>query len=154
MTWAVFTGRVHGFVSEVREETKAKILGRHWRCASCQVPVSSIKALEAHAKRSTRLSFECKKPDCNKRFAKYDSYHRHLATHKSQKAFGCEFCDRKGIEGFNRKPDLDSHMKTNPQRRMGSTPGRVPQKLHRGWMYACADVERIRDRSQVLEPYA
>jgi hypothetical protein len=98
----------------------AKLRGQHWECATCGTYASSVKAMEQHAawdKLKGCQSFKCKETGCQFRSAKYDNYHRHIKTsHKSKKDFECEFCNRKGIRGFNRKNDLDTHMKAwHPQ---------------------------------------
>jgi uncharacterized short protein YbdD (DUF466 family) len=118
-----FTEEVKARVlSNFTEGLKAKFRGNHW-CDTCGANASNIKAMEEHAARSARdkftacQPFKCSKTDCGFRSAKYDTYYRHMRqSHKSKKAFECEFCERKGIDGFNRKQDLEAHMKAwHPQ---------------------------------------
>jgi hypothetical protein len=100
------------------EESKMKILQRQWVCATCSVPMSSIKEMEKHADGPFNCSpFKCPKcADYNSCFKKYEEWHRHCKSHKSDKPFSCEFCGRKGPDGWDRKDRLDTHIENNHPR--------------------------------------
>lgn len=97
------------------EESKMRILQRQWVCGTCGVPMSSIKEMEKHADGIFKCyPFRCHKiADCESRFRKYEEWHRHCKSHQSDKAFSCEFCERKGPDGWNRKDRLDAHIQNN-----------------------------------------
>lgn len=102
--------------SRMIAESKTKILQHHWACATCGMIFHSIKDMKKHAAPTGQhpprsQPFKCSV--CTSRFLKYDSYHRHLKAHKADKTYSCEFCDRKGPDGWDRKDRLEAHMKQN-----------------------------------------
>jgi hypothetical protein len=106
--------------NRMAQSAKLKILRHQWECASCRKLYSTSKAMEEHAasfkdsKDPTLCDkpFRCSKfPDCKSTYARYDSYYRHSKTHEADMAFSCDFCDRKGADGFDREDALKVHMK-------------------------------------------
>ncbi|KAI8866972.1 hypothetical protein GQ42DRAFT_127440, partial [Ramicandelaber brevisporus] len=67
----------------------------------------------------TPLQYKCTHPDCTKTFTRQFNLRSHLASHSSQRPYGCPHCERT----FSRKHDQQRHARLHTGYKPYTCPG-------------------------------